>query len=156
MGCKIRTKWLNQIQEKVKTTWIQPPNHVTSFPESKPMCTVQLQACGQVGALGHVQKEFEPVLLMSIDPGRRPQLVPMGPTSGDEALGLCDLQAAKPFYSPWLQVSYLDSPDTESSAAPFHLGRLSTWILGSWSDLSPVVWQWQASKLPNNCWRFFK
>lgn len=38
----------------------------------------------------------------------------------------------------------------------FHLGRLSTWILGSWSDLSPVVWQWQASKLPNNCWRFFK
>lgn len=39
-------------------------------------------------------------------------------------------------------------------AAPFHPGRLYTWILGSWSELSPVVWQWQASKLPKNCWRF--
>ena len=40
MRHKIRTKWLNQIQEVVKETWIRPPSSVTSFPapECKLVC----------------------------------------------------------------------------------------------------------------------
>lgn len=94
---------------------------------------VQLPARGQVGALGRVRKEFEPVLSMSIDLRRCPQLVPVWPASGRwisrpvwfAGSSMVLLPQAAGILHGWRWQARLG----RMPAAPFRLGRPCTCIL---------------------------